>query len=617
MAVPSAPSTTPLLRDDTVWNHWWEVNKDAYLDLKTAIHRLDDTTGADGFFLGQGQRTQSRPSLRVSDSQIGDEVVPALLRALLDEHNHHLAIGCMTALGKIGVERVEGRASEIRALLTLKLRSSNHSVRETAALFLGVLGDSEAFDLLAALARDSEVGRSAVGSTRVDVRTRSFAAYGLGLLGSDLPDREEQLRRDIVATLAQVVESDGTSTYDLNVACITSIGLVPLAGIDVPYGEGDLRALVSRTAQVQWLLEFYLDEKRRVFERAHAPTAIARLLRPRYGEAPSPELRDALEALVVPVFLEDIGRRSSVERELQQSCILALGVIADDDGDERDVRIRAALRDAPRHLADQQTRRFALTSLALAGGKEGTGVAPPDQDATDARKHLFAQLTRGKSTVRPWAGLSLGLLGYHAGPEAVDSRARAALRKQLESERNPARVGAYAIGCGLLRDEQAVPILLDHLEEFRTDEARGYIVVALGMIGNRVAIEPIRAVARASQYRPLLLQKSAVALGLLGDKSITPLLVDRLRDARSLSSQAAIASALGRIGDRRSVDALVEMIGNPQLTVTAQADATMALGIVADRADLRWNSRISEGINYRATTSTLANSEYSGILNLY
>ena len=48
----------------------------------------------------------------------------------------------------------------------------------------------------------------------------------------------------------------------------------------------------------------------------------------------------------------------------------------------------------------------------------------------------------------------------------------------------------------------------------------------------------------------------------------------------------------------------------------ARGFAAVALGIVADKELLPWNSKISADINYVATTSTLTDASGTGILDI-
>ncbi len=78
---------------------------------------------------------------------------------------------------------------------------------------------------------------------------------------------------------------------------------------------------------------------------------------------------------------------------------------------------------------------------------------------------------------------------------------------------------------------------------------------------------------------------------------------------------AAIASALGLIGDRSTIDPLIDMLQDESLTAITRAFAAVALGGVADKELLPWNSKIGSNSNYRAAVETLTN-QSSGILDI-
>ena len=201
--------------------------------------------------------------------------------------------------------------------------------------------------------------------------------------------------------------------------------------------------------------------------------------------------------------------------------------------------------------------------------------------------------------------------------EPMSSDVLAALRISLKKEGSPADAGAYAVGVGICKDQESKMTLLEKLDKFTDDEARGYMAIGLGLMSANDAIEPIQEIVGKSKYRAALLKSAATSLGLLGDKQVVPQLVDMLKnEGRSLATQAAIASALGFIGDTRSVDPLIEMLKSEDLTDKARAFAAVALGIVADKEDLPWNSKISVNINYRANTTSLTSPDGTGILDI-
>jgi HEAT repeat protein len=234
------------------------------------------------------------------------------------------------------------------------------------------------------------------------------------------------------------------------------------------------------------------------------------------------------------------------------------------------------------------------------------------------QKHLLKTLAKGKGLLRPWTGLGLGVWGelLNKQDKALPTDVTLALRSAMIDENNPSRFGAYAIACGMVKDQDSAEALLKKLDEMRTNEARGYACVALGMMNAAGAKETIEGIVEDSAYRPELLQQAAIALGLLGDKTLVAEMVEMLRNAKGLATQAALSHALGFIGDKNSVDPLVEMLGNQELTATARGFAAVALGIVADKEKLPWNSKIAFGVNYRAASRTLNDTEGTGILNI-
>jgi HEAT repeat protein len=125
-----------------------------------------------------------------------------------------------------------------------------------------------------------------------------------------------------------------------------------------------------------------------------------------------------------------------------------------------------------------------------------------------------------------------------------------------------------------------------------------------------------RGVVPQAVRRPRLLQQAAIALGVLGDKDVADQLQKLIREEETnLSKMSAIASSLGFIGDRRTINPLVDMLFDTQLGALSRAFAAVALGGIADKEPLPWNSRIAVNINYRASVETLTN-QSTGILDI-
>jgi HEAT repeat protein len=159
--------------------------------------------------------------------------------------------------------------------------------------------------------------------------------------------------------------------------------------------------------------------------------------------------------------------------------------------------------------------------------------------------------------------------------------------------------------------------MMKRLDSEKDEGARGYLAVGLGLMNAREAVTKINSIVDDSKYRPDLLKQAAIALGLLGDKELVPKLITLLQESKGLATQASLSSALGFIGDQRSIDPLVLMLQNESLTERARGFAAVALGIVADKELLPWNSKIGLDLNYRASTETLTNqSSGTGILDI-
>lgn len=599
--------------DLTDWRLWWRQNQALYLALKAHVHALGTDTGGQSWFLGEGQQPQ-KGTLRPTVEQVRGEIAPALLAALAREKNDELVSSAMVALAKIGADGDAALGARIEAALTRHLTDGNQQVREVAAVALGILASPRAIPLLAHLLWNTEEGRKAVKGAEVDYRTRSFAAYGLGLVGARA---ENELDRQIVVSiLRQGLESDDTSSRDLEVACLISFGLVPLATIETPpalVGPRTTPPERSRLAQLDYVRAILRDERREVLTRAQCPVTLARLLAAPEGKPePEPELARYRDEIARDLL--DRVERERDRSEILQSCVLALGQIGtNEDASPLDARIRRVLGRVPSDISEPQTRAFALVAAAEAGARPGPGplvVGAGADGIADARGFLQEELFDGKYFLQPWAGLATGVFCWRLQADGVTDPAletlQRSLRHALEDERSQDRLGAYALGAGLAGSLESAPRMMKLFAKELPDETRGQVALGLALLGHSEAIAPLREVVANSRFRPGLLRDGAIALAILGDKDVATQLAAMLQQNRSLSTQSAITGALGFIGDRRSVEPLLQLLGDKLATERARAFAAVALGNVADKELLPWNAKIGAGLNYRAAPATLS-----------
>jgi len=607
-AGPKGPTTggggVAIGDDLTRWEFWWEFNKDPFIRLKDAIHTDGVTSGSDDFFMGTGRRRDARNTLKPTDRDILETILPKLKEAMEVTDQRDINSSCLIAMGKIGKNK--GEEINILEIMKAKLVERDQEIRETAALAMGISQMTAAVDDLAHLVGDSPKGRELVDRSDVDDRTRTFSAYALGLIAHASPDTAvKQKALDALST--ELAKKDIVSR-NIKVALINGIALI---NPDV-FEQGDLAQGCIKALKEYYMQPLGAGEQ---LIQAHCPPAVAKIL----GDSGPDggwwqEARDEWKELL---HSELIGR-SAVKRsanEIAQSAVLTLGQLCDPVNDRKDpdFKYAKALLDYFNSGKDLQTKYFSL----MAKGQMGGNINKSD---------LMIVLDKGqKATEKPWAAIALGVLNFEKFEEAeamgrsvgTDTELGLALERNLMEVKNPTAQGAFAVALGLCKYKEAADAMRDMLvKNAHKEDIAGYLCIGLALMDDRRSIEDIREIVGNSVRRPDLLKQAAIALGKLGDKSVAEQLQTMMREGDSnLAKMSAIASALGFIGDRRTIDPLVEMLFDENLTDLSRAFAAVALGGVADKESLPWNSKIGVDMNYRAAVETLTNGSV-GILDI-
>ncbi|MBL9079002.1 MAG: HEAT repeat domain-containing protein [Planctomycetes bacterium] len=602
--IGAAPRGVTLDDDLTRWEFWWEFGKDPFLRLRDAVAGDRVPFGAEDPLLNPRFRHLHGAIERPTDGDL-QQATETLARALQRASDRDTISACLVALAKIGRD---GTAWRLHDVLVPFLARNDQEQRETAALALGIArrGDPATLDLLADLVRDTEAGRRASAQAAVNERTRAFAAYALGLQLQSLRRPAPALR--VVGVLRGVV-GDATLGWNLRVAAIEALALFP----------ADWHGAAADT-----LRDTIVDDFRRYFAadvgpgeqlvQAHVPTALARLLGrddPRaaaWRQRFASELERGLRGEAAP------AATGKTNVHIAQSCALALGDLSPPwaaAGDAGEAVALLLLRVHQEHR-DQQTRAFAMLSLARLGG-------PLARDA------LLRELDDAQTVLElPWIGLALGVWTARSlAPDADGSRrdpdrtVQTALRRSFAAARTPTALGALGLALGLAQaGDGAASVRATLRDQAHRDDLAGYLALALGLMGDVDAIGDIRALMAASARRPQVLQQAVRALGLLGDHTVVPELCRALEHPEpSLVRLSAIASALGQIGDRRSLPRLGAMLEDARLTPLTRAFAAVAIGMVGDKDPLPWNAAYATCTNYRAATETLTDGA-AGILDI-
>lgn len=585
------------------WQLWWTFHRDEFVQLKTALARgVSSPSTGDEVLLGGSARGVELPDAK----RIHETVVPALIGALQGERNQDVLSSCIVALAKIGRGGSSADAPAIEAAIRPFLSDPLQEVAETAALALGLNATQSSAQLLVDLALDDERGRALVGQSETPYRTRAFACYGLGLLGRDAVNPD--VRRFVAHHLMRVFEVDHSSTRDVKTAVLLALSLVPLeVARTAPAAEGKGAAPAragasaesssgSADAVLEWLLRVWNDRTESELVRGYAAPAAARI-----ASNGSRAIVDAWKETLCAALRPG----ASPQAVMQQSAVMALGMLTDNDADALDEKSRQMLMQVARD-GEALARRFAFIAIVRAGARDGAGENT-DANRAAVRTFILEELRQGSSAVRPWVALAAGVgeaLNARAGHE-ISPEVQAALLKGLKERKSPGEAGAWCLANALARQQDAREFLLETVLDNGESPARSHSALALGLLGWDGAVIPLRKVLPDSRYRPYLLRDTAIALGLLGSREAVNELLRMLGDTASLASMSAVASALGYIGDARALEPLVAMVRKGDRPDRVRAFAAAALGGVCDRDALPWNAEIAFSANYWVTPATL------------
>jgi len=569
------------------WEQWWEFNKEPFLLQRTLVE-TPPVTGSDDFYLGQRRSEDVFDTLEPTDEDLRDRIVPALGKMIERNRNRDIVTACLIGLGKIGRD---GPGVDLEAVLADQIKRDDQEVRETAVLSIGVAGRRQAMPILAALLRDDKEGRRLENRAKVKDRTRAFAAYGIGVLARRIEDIE--CKREAHDLLLTVIEDRKENDRDMRVAALSAMGIL---GLDA--SKASHKRLLWQT--VDELFAFLDLDLGRGDEnvQAHAPIAIARLM----GRGDS-YLHQRSKERFAELLTARKKRRS---HPILRSAVIALGMMArPEEQHPPDAPMAQALRYAYGKSRDQYTKNFALMSLGRIGGARN-------------RDYLLQVYQRGsKRTERPWAALALGVHTFADGCVGTpdETVSRILVEDLLETNDRSLR-GALSIAVGLTGYPAAGPSVLQLLRDSEADQrSSGHLCIALALLGERSATPFLSSMLARSLRRPFLLDKCARALGRLGDRGASVRLAELMQKNDSVAVLAALATAIGRIGDRRSIDPLLGMLGDGELTKLARAFVAAALGGIGDKDEMPWNVPLSVDSNYASSVDTLTNG-MTGVLDI-
>ena len=581
-AAQSVTGGADLGRDEGAWLYWWELNQYRFLEFERGRRPRVAITGEGSVQQGLETVLTGHDPQQALRPVFHDQVTP-VLASMVEDGNRTYLPSVLRSWARIGE-----RGDELHDALSDHLDTAGPAA-EAATLSCGYVDSPAAYQDLLALLQDTSAGRAiGCGEARVATRQRAYAAYALGLFAAS--GKRAALSTQLSRTLLDVLEEETSGSLDLQVACVLALGL-----LDVARPE----KLIYELQTIQ------ADDSRHSLVRAHAVTSAARL---------AARSNDAASSLDVLNRCRRLLADRSASAEERQSAAQALGML----GGRRESaagRTVETLRHAVNEDPNRQVRNFALVSLGFLGGELGPHAGLV---SAEVLPFLVRQMEKGATAQRPWAALSLGVLAAEARSaghgELPDSVGRAVTR-QFKKTKSPVRRGAYAIGLGLMRFEEARESVHKAWHDSGSPEFLGPCSVAMAMLGEEDCRNDLAYLIENRAFYPTVVRDAAVGLALLRDETLTAKLVEGL-DSNSLPKFAACSYALGLVADPRAIPPLVERLSDDDEGSTRRAAAAEALGALWDRELLQRRNLLAADLNYNAAVPTLIDPRTrSGVLD--
>ena len=631
--LPDSPDGEPTPVDPTSWSVWWQFNRHPYLEVDRFLAGLDTHSGSNSC---------------LDENTIKRQVLPFVENILRKGADFKIMRNGLLAVARMNRAGLETKLP-LSEYVGFYLRDQYPELQEAGLLALGVNGDVKDLDTLDSLLRDNEAGRKLMDGRPVPVRLRSYAAYSMGLIAER--NESEEVRRKVVHSLYFALGNERTATREVQVACVLAAGLAPMGhgGNDpeklaIHRMEGDRH--MCGGVQMRYLLDILRDKELDSWMRAHAAPAIGRL-----GLAAP----DDFKVAAIEEFEKIIDAKSDEEEAVRHGAILGLGLVADGDDDELDVRARKALEKAMKR-ADPLGQRRALIGLARAGSRVGG-----DDEAkglADAQAKLLRELSRGRGEDKAWASLALAVLGHGRleNRRAVPEDVRMALRRTVSRAKSADVQAASSLALAVLRDPESGDVLEKLFKKADDSSVRANAALGLGVIGARDKKAALREAFEDEDVETPEYCDLAIGLRLLGDRKVIDGLVERLKEAGEnlavakkemllpeeerakrakerekakedelLSveeyelEQRLLVATLGRLEDPSALPHLMAILTDETGDDAVRGQAMAAVGGMCDSEPITWFEPFATDVNYSVLTwgLTSPSGDGTGIFEMF
>lgn len=503
---PPGPSDDP--SPITQWETWWANNKYLHLEIADGMREATGavTPGAgDAAGGASGDPPKDAAEVRTErDSLIREALVPLFVESLTDD-SYEVRSAAAIALGKTG------DPAGVAPLQTAARKDGRQDIRDAAVIGLGLLGQAGSIPFL----------EEELGDEKGTTRHRSFAAFALGSIGGKAAAK---LLVDAVRLPGGELRHRGDPPFFA--ACFIAMGFTGDDGV-LP----TLRAAGADRAYDEQVRAFAWLAIGRLGDRTSLPLFVRALDDPgekmelkRAAAVALGRVARATDAEAVAVLFKTLH----TEREplVRHFAAVTLGTLADaavcaelrkllPASDDADRAFLALALGIAKDEAAAPLLRKALAAERDVSRRGAYAVALGLLRDAGARAVLEAQVAdHGAIWPQGYAALAIGMARITASAPV--------LRKELEATNDPRLRSNLAVGLGLLHDPAARTWFFDTLRSDGTLYERGGAAMALGLLRINEAVPVLVSILHDTKEKELMRAYALVALGILVDPADPP-----------------------------------------------------------------------------------------------
>jgi len=604
---PTTPQPTPTMGETKKgargslgfenWVFWYHNNKADIENLKKALY---SRVSSENPLFQIGGKNLSNRSDATQDirAKVKSDIIPALLWAMNPKNSDHqdTESASYIALAKM--------AEDVEQIELIK-KGLDHDMKhdlitqESAAIALGMLRRAKPDHQFTAVDLDKvrEFLFGVIEDDKYQARTRAFAAMGVGMLGDQPSGSGSYSGHAATTERLFTLMQQKYGNPDILVGLLIGVGMQPAPSITDGQREM-LRTCLFKgrlgRLDVQKLHQSYVALTLGRIGNAKDISVLQRAMTNRRNKDKNIQRSCAIglgqlgrlvtgddRVAVAKTLLDNMNKLK--DPSTHNFAIISLSdlIIADVQSDKTDVLGNTKVGDYLLKMADDGKyiqRPFGALALGLIGAaitdettvpmygefrsksldilRNGLVTKKLDKRGRAAFatslgiikdhssvKDLVSIVGNSKEDqeFRGYAALALGLIGHGTNDVLIP------IREALKERRSEELRQQTATALGLLKDKEAVELLLEELRRAKSQNVKGQVVLALAKIGDARAVEPMIALLKDKKEQDLTRALACAGLGVIGDLEWLPSLSRISLDVNYRASTDAVNEVLSLI----------------------------------------------------------------------